>query len=325
MSFKFVKICLLLVLVGYSSSSAQESDEQIAEETKAVVSQMAAHHLLKPKIDEQFCKRWFDEYLESLDPYKLYFLAVDMNEFKSHLHQLPEYAKTGDPVLFRLVSKRYQERATSALTHAIDRIEKDFDFEKDEELILENDNWSKTESERIDRWRRKLKYEVLVEQTHANNTKDDIQFLKVRYESILAEIKSDSTQEQLKAYLDSFCRSLDPHSGYLTKREMLGFRGSMFKRYTIGLRLVFKKGRAMIRHVEKGHAVGESKTAELLGCELLAIKTAKGEIHNLRNNNPFKLADLIRHGLKTDARLTLELFDEVRQIRFAVKWRLKEV
>lgn len=137
---KLVQTAAVLVVLAWALPAvAQDTQEPVFDAMatiKVSVGVVAKHHLKKPKIDQPFLARWLKQYLETLDPAKLYFLAKDISEFEKFDDKLPEFKAAKSAKLIKLVSKRYQLRVESALQHALDRIDKEFDFTRQENMPL---------------------------------------------------------------------------------------------------------------------------------------------------------------------------------------------
>ncbi len=312
------KLLLIFLVVWAEPTFGQEREPSKQLVAKTTVNILSKHHLEKPNVDSELCEKWLTVYLNTLDPGKRYFLAGDIVEFRKYLKQLPTFAQTGNLKLCTLVTERYQIRAGSALKSAIKRLDGDFDFSIEEELPLSYHKWPSDEVERNERWRLHLKYNLLVERSRPES-EGHVGFLKSRYESILSQSKTKSEDTALGLYLDSFCRAVDPHSGYVTPDEFKQFLGGMLKTYSIGLTIANRDGRSMIDGVAPEFS-DQPFASQLIGCELLALRSNDGVVHNFREIHPQVSRSLIRTGLKNDSSVTLELFDEVRCRRFSIKW-----
>jgi len=312
---------ILVALAWALPAVAQEPAFDAPATIKVSVGVVAKHHLKQPKIDQPFLARWLKQYLETLDPAKLYFLAEDISEFERFDDKLPEFKVSKSTKLLKLVSERYQLRVESALQHALDRIDQAFDFTLDESMPLKYEQWPQTNGDRMERWRLQLKYDLLVERSYTSKRSAQIEFLKSRYESIRQQAEEQTDQQALSVYLDSFCRTVDPHSAYISQKDYDYFFGwgSWRGRKTIGVVLSPTNGRLLISHVvPKFH--GEPNAARILGCELLAIRSENGVLHNCREMAPMTVFGLIKYGFKRDQSVTLELYDEMKMQRFAVNW-----
>jgi len=313
---------ILMALAWVVPATAQEVPPAPSQVTWATVSAIAKEHLKKPNIGKQFCRRWLKKYLETLDPSKLYFLESDISEFEKHAADLHETVANGDTELFKLVSNRYQLRTESALKHTLDRIDLSFDFTTDESVPSQYMDWPESNIDRIERWRLRLKFDLLVERSRTDGHGNPIEFLKTRYTSIRKQANELTVQQALGVCLDSFCKTADPHSAYVTPDEFRSFFGGMLKEYSIGLLTTVKDGRTIIRGIGVGFSA-EPLASEILGCELLAICWQNGVTHNFREILPSTTRRLIRDAKTHDNSVTLELYDEVRNHRFAVNWPRK--
>ena len=292
-------IFTLCCLFCAAPSFAQEAAPNIESVAKATVITVSKNPERKPTtIDVEFCEKWLTTYLHTLDPRKLYFLSDDIAEFREHLDQLPKFASTGNLQLCTLVTKRYQLRVRSALGAAIKRLEGEFDFSIDEEIPLRFTDWPTTPKERTERWRLNLKYNLLVERS-LPEAKDPVSFLKSRYKSILHQAETISKHRTVGLYLDSFCRTVDPHSNYITPKEFLSFFGGMLREHSIGLGLATNDGRTTIKSVAPGFRLLPA-APELIGCELLAIRYQNDIAHNLREIYPYTTQHLISSALNKE-------------------------
>lgn len=315
----FQVIVVLVVLAGVSPIMGQDEISAADETAKAVHSVLTHEHLGGPEVDEKFCARWLQLYLETLDPFKRYFLAADILEFEACAAKLPELATNGGTKLFNLVSRRYRVRAESALAHVDDRIDRTFDFTIDESIPRQYEKWPQTNQDRIERWRLQLKYDLLVERSRSEGRGAQIEFVKARYRSIRKQAAEQTEHQALGLYLDSFCRAVDPHSGYLTEEDFQSFMGGMLRESTIGVQTSTVRGRPIISGLAPAFR-REPGASKIMGCELLAIRSQNGDIYHCREILPSAISRLVRFGLKQDRVVTLELYDETRNHRFAVDW-----
>ena len=312
---KLTFIILLFCVAPIFGQERAPGKQMIAKTTVAVVSK---HHLEKPNVDGELCEKWLGIYLNTFDPGKRYFLAGDIVEFRKYLKHLPKFAPAGNLELCTLVTERYQLRAASALKFAIERLDGDFDYSIEEEIPLSYLEWPTDEVDRNERWRLHLKFNLLVERSRPES-EGHVEFLKSRYESILSQSEAISEHRAVGLYLNSFCRAIDPHSAYITPTEYLGFFGGMIKEYSIGLAIATNEGRSTIVRVAPEFS-DLPFASQLVGCELLALRSEDGVAHHFREIYPVLSHRLIRTGLKNDTSVTLELYDEVRCRRFSIKW-----
>lgn len=313
---------VLFVLIWSSIAVAQQQSDSFETEMKTLVNAFGDGHFLAPSIDAKFCKRWLGNYLDTLDPSKRYFLSTDIAEFESYLDKLPELAANGNQDFYQLVRKRYQTRAISSLNQAVQRLDQTFDYAIDESIPVNYARWPETEEDRTERWRLQLKYDLLIERTRWPENSDRIEFIKHRYESILKQVEGMSEPKARGMYFDSFCRTVDPRSGYLTSSEFSSYFRGLLKEYSLGLKLRMTNGRTIIVDVTPSFD-GEPAAEKISGCELLGIRSANGTVYHVREIHLHTISRLIRTGMGKDEKVTLELYNEFTMDRFTVDWPRK--
>lgn len=71
----------------------QQADRQV---TLAVSALLKREHLGRHPLDDEISERWLKTYLKTLDPFKVYFMQSDIDEFNQHKDDLDDWAKQGD-------------------------------------------------------------------------------------------------------------------------------------------------------------------------------------------------------------------------------------
>lgn len=315
---------ILAIFLVWAPSLHSQTAKTRQNSIKGTVAVVTKAHLRKPVVDQSFCKRWLSNYLNSLDPAKLYFLSSDISEFSEFESKLVGFSKSGDTELLDLVTKRYRKRATTALGDAIRRIDEPFDFSINERMPLQHEDWPATESDRTDRWRMQLKYDLLVERLNTKDKADRIKFLKTRYTSIQERISNLTDQKALGLFLNSFCQAVGPHTGYITQKEFESFRNPKSRLYSIGLNLKQINRRTIIQNVVATFSDVPAAT-QISGYELLAIRSKSRSTYNQREIPLSTTSQLTKSGLGTDNLVTLELYDEATMHRLSVIWPRREI
>ena len=291
--------------------------------TKLVCELLTRDQLNRQTIDDSFCEKWLGNYVESLDPMHLYFLDSDLSEFEALSGQLPEIAKTGNLDVCNLVTSRYKSRAEQSLAHAGKRIGQTFDFSIDEYKPFFRPDWPKSVEDRNERWRLQLKHDLLLETSAEINRPAAVEFIKLRYASIREQAQKMSNERAMEIYLDSLCQIADPRCDYVTQSEFNSMKGSFVDLgYRTGLVFEYRRGRLMVRDFSPRFQSNPNEPSPL-GCEILAIRTNAGVVHNFREIDPHKIHSLLRRGLGRDSSFTLELYDEILQRRYSVGWLRK--
>ena len=198
-------------------------------------------------------------------------------------------------------------RVLNLLNHAVGLLSDadELDDSIEQEIPRRRDTWPNTDDERNERWRLQLKYDLLVETSGGSSLANAIEFLESRYESIRTQSDELTGEQAVAIYLDSFCRAVDPHSGYFSQSDIDSYAGGPLKEYSIGLRITNKNGRAIIEGIGPQFE-NEPAAPMILGCELIAIRDLSGALHNVREIFPSTISRLVRLGLRDDMWVTSE-------------------
>ena len=99
------------------------------------------------------------------------------------------------------------------------------DFTVDEEMLIDKDaiTYAKTPAEAMERWRKRIKYELLVLRAEKTDGKPDKsegrtpeQRLTQRYHSFAKRMHQTDAEELLEMYLTSMTMAFDPHTTYMS-------------------------------------------------------------------------------------------------------------
>lgn len=113
--------------------------------------------------DDAFSEQVYDNYIESLDPLKRYFLQSDIDEFNKYRQAIDDQIKTSDISFFNLTYDRLMQRMDEASVMYKDVLETPFVYTKKEEINVDYDNlsYAKDKEELWQRWRQQLKFSTL--------------------------------------------------------------------------------------------------------------------------------------------------------------------
>ncbi len=107
------------------------------------------------------------------------------------------------------------------------------DFTKDEDMIRDPDKalFAKTPEEAQERWRKRVKFDLLKETTDDKDKKvsmeEAIKKLTKRYNSIRHSWQQTDSDELLERYLTSMTTAFDPHSSYMAPSSLENFNIQM--------------------------------------------------------------------------------------------------
>ncbi len=228
------------------SACAQQADFNDVGKQMAIMLQNS--HFAKFPFNAELSQRFLDHYLKSLDFQCLYFTQVDVDQFnakygdKLHTLLLHESSILAAQEIHEVFKKRVQERVAQ-----VEKMLKDdeFDFFKDESVMLSRKDavWPKSDKEASDIWRLQIKEAVLGEtlrrelltKRSAEQGKSDPgtadrtpkEKVLMRYKRYLSSVKDADQEEVANHFLSSIAGAYDPHTDYLSFRELNRFKDGM--------------------------------------------------------------------------------------------------
>ena len=201
-------------------------DRQI---TFAVAALMEKGHLTGHRLDDEISARCMDTFIKELDPLKLFFYESDVEEFKSNRKQLDDLFRRGDITFAYKVFSRFLSRVDEHINVALAELDKPKDFSVDEEMISDPDasTYAKTPEEAADRWRKRVKFDLLKEIADEVKMEDAVAKLRKRYDSIRKSWHQTDNDELLERYLSAMTTGYDPHSSYMSASTLDNFNITM--------------------------------------------------------------------------------------------------
>lgn len=142
------------------------------EESSGEIARLAARmiersHFLRKEFDDRVSERFFERYLESLDPQRMYFTQADYEEFATYRHQLDDLTlRRGDTRPAFEIFNRYLQHIDQqyALVQGVLKNGK-FSFEADSRILLNRKEASRPKdlAELQSLWNDRLRFEYLSE------------------------------------------------------------------------------------------------------------------------------------------------------------------
>ncbi len=225
-----IAACLFAVALTFVIVGAQRPDlrprgnDQI---TALIVAELLKRqHLSKPQLNDDLSARWYDNYLEALDPRKDIFLKADVDEFVKSRLNLDDQIQARDNLSFAFeVFDRYLERREQRFTMVEELLAGEFDFSIDETIAADPElmDYPADDDEARDRWRKRLKLDLLQYEFSGTDLDKSRERLLIRYRDINRRFNQFDEEELLETYLGSLTRAIDPHSDYWSDETWQNF------------------------------------------------------------------------------------------------------
>ena len=213
--------------------SVLESDQRHRQISRMVTRFVERAHYSRVRVDDELSASVLDNYIEALDANKHYFLESDITYFDRYRQSLDDVLRSGDlePVfdIFRL----YRLRAQQNLDYALSVLDAEIDFSSDEEYVFDREDmpWLVAPAEMQELWRQRVTNDALSLALADKDSDEAVEVLRKRYNRVLKRINDLDSDDVFETFLNSFARTLDPHSSYLSPRQSEEYRIQMSLSY----------------------------------------------------------------------------------------------
>jgi len=215
-------------------------------------------HLSRPTLDEKLSREAFRQFLRNMDSRKAFFLQSDIDEFKKQEANLARDLQRNDTRFASAVHARFVQRYYETLGIIEELLKNPVDFTVKETIQTKFDdlNWPKDEAERKDRWRKIIKYELLLNRL-AKKPQPDEEFrqkLLIRYRDRYRFWQQMDYYELMELYLTALTSTIDPHTSYLSPNSLedLFNQGLHLNLEGIGARLRTEDGATIVVDIVPG-------------------------------------------------------------------------
>ncbi len=276
--------------------------------TKLVCQMISKYHISQHPIDDEISRKLLDRYLKDLDPQKLYFLRSDVQAMERYRTELDDLLKAGDVRFgfdtFNLYLKRLNEMTD--LAHRL--IDRDYDFTVDETMVTDPDqlSWAADRDELAERWRKRIKYELLLRKLDGSSLDEARKELHKRYDNIRSMMNQTESFEVLEMYLTALTHCFDPHSSYMSPQSVEEFRIAMeLSLEGIGAALRWKDGYTVVAEIIPGGAADADGRLKV-GDKIIAVAQGDEDFVDVVGMKLTKVVRLIRGPRGTVVRLRVQ-------------------
>ena len=339
MSKKFIPVILVLtatsLFLAFQTQGRSDNDNPKSKYTRILRNVgllLEQGHYSPKKIDDAFSKDVLKKFIEGLDNEKNIFLQGDLEGFKKFETKIDDEIHGAELQSFYSINEVYLKRLNETAGLYNDILSKPFDFSKDESVVLDREKLTnpKSEAERKDIWRKRLKYFVLsryselLDDREKNKGKEDFKFkadstlereardvVRKQIERYFTTKKTrETSDENFSTFVNSITNSMDPHSDYFAPIDKRSFDESM-KGSFFGIGAVLKEddGKIKIGQLISGGPAwkgGDLKVED----EIIKIAQGAAEPVDVTGYSVTDAVKLIRGAQKgSEVRLTVRKMD----------------
>ena len=198
-------------------------------------------HFSRKKITNELSPFILINFLEKLDPVKMYFTRSDIRYFQRYRYKIDDALKQGnlEPIydIFRIYRLRVQQRLGFCVNLLLTQ---DHNFESDGSYDFNRQvkNWFDDIEELENLWQKKTHNDLLTLILAGQSKKIAIEVLEKRYRRFIRKVNLFDEEDVISIFLNAFVHTLDPHSNYLNPTQSEEYAIQMSLSYQgIGARL----------------------------------------------------------------------------------------
>jgi len=329
MRFFLTLFIIIFFLYGFKNKDVNPDKDKLLIE---IISYVLERGHYDPKdVNDDFSEKVFKKYLENIDGQHRFLLESDIKTFSRYKYKIDDQIKNTDLEFFNLSYDIILKRISEVKSFYKDLLEIPFDFNKDENIILDYKSQSYFISQfQLKRyWRSRFKLSALDRFT----TKKEEENKKFQKDS-LYEIKSDKILEEdsrkitlenmdyffqnytefnrkdwFSIYLNSIVEQFDPHTFYFAPSDKDKFDASMSGKFEgIGARLTKRNQEVKIVEIISGGPVWRDKLLEV-GDVILKVGQKNKEPVDISGMRLDDAVKLIKGPKGTEVFLTVKKID----------------
>ena len=290
------------------------------------------YHYSQHPLDQEMSEKFFDGYLDTLDPQHLYFLKSDVAEFAPYRTNLDTLTinnrGVADLTPAYRIYQRFLQRLNQRVTY-VDRLLKHDKFKLDthQSILLDRRKapYPKNLAEARNLWQQRLLYDYLQEvlSREISPTNSDVVLplppsapkeiadkLARHYHWLLRFFTNWDSSDVLEAYLNALTHAYDPHSDYLNTSHAQDFSINMsLALFGIGAELHSEDGYCTIVSILPGGPAAKSKQLKPKD-RIVAVAQGKEPPVDVVDMELPKIVQMIRGPKGTEVRLTIIPVDD---------------
>jgi len=301
----------LLLIISFDTKAQTPYFESHAG---AILKLVQKNHIAPKALNDSLSFQLYDQFIETIDPERLYFTKKDLAQFHTFRHLLDDEFSQNKWTFIQVVSATFIQKLKGNRKWIEEATTKPFDFYRKETLPQPDTAWAIDERQLVEKWRKHFRQETLtvlsrlaenqLEQKGTINKTEILQQeaatrldLRTTYlqelDAMLGSEKELITQ-MAATYLNVFLQCMDPHSSFFDLNEKKAFEQQLnTEGYFFGLVLgQNEKHEVIISRLVPGGAAwlsGDLNKDDVI----IQLKWQNGEALNVSAFSPAEIATLL--------------------------------
>lgn len=190
---------------------------------------LSTFHYKDVPLNDELSVDVLKRYLNSLDPNHAFFLASDIETFRTYRKQLDDELKQADLSIPFAIFNVYLARVQERVDYALELLKQDFDFSRQATYQLDRSEapWPEDVEAANDLWRKRIKNDILRLKLAGKEKEEIRETLRKRYKSLGERVAELDRQDAYQLFMNAYAQSIEPHTSYLSPRTSENFEIAM--------------------------------------------------------------------------------------------------
>lgn len=218
-------------------------------------------HINTSKLTKSLEKRTVKQHLESFDPMKIYFSQKDIDTLTSKMKNVFGKVESGHCDQLFFVQDYYLKKVKERVAYAKKKLNKTFKLDKSIHITLDPDKrgYAKTDGDLKKLQEKYIHFQVSNRLITGKKEKEAVELVAKSYDRGIRKLEKFKKEDVLSGYINSFARSLDPHTSYFSADALEDFEIQMsLSLEGIGATLTPEDGFTVVDSLVKGGAAERS-------------------------------------------------------------------
>lgn len=262
-------VSILLSLSATASEIPSKTDipvlsqeTQHAAASKRVTNLFTRSHYKNFELDDALSAKVYERYFENIDYNKSIFLSGDIAKFSAFENRFDDALASGNLKIAFDIYNLGMQRRFERFEYAISLLEKPMDFTKADKYYYDRkeSEWAKDKTALNEIWRQRVKYDALSLSMTGKEWPKIKEVLTKRYKYALKRITQSQSEDAFQTMMNSFSRSIEAHTSYLSPRNAAKFKQDMsLSLQGIGAVLQSNEDYTVIRELVAGGPAAKSE------------------------------------------------------------------
>lgn len=248
--------CAVESSLGIKDLPELTQESQHVASAKRVSSQFLRAHYKQVDLDDELSAKIFDRFIRTIDYNRNVFTADDIEKFSGFKDKFDDAIERGNLNVAYQIYQLNMQRRVQRYQYALSLLDQEFNFaEPNDKFVYDREDapWAKSTAELDELWRQRVKYDALNLKLAGKDWPKTQELLTKRYERAIKRLTQTSSEDVFQTVMNSFARSIEAHTSYLSPRNAERFNMEMNLSFEgIGAVLLSEDDFTVIRSIVPG-------------------------------------------------------------------------